>query len=337
MWNWRFWKRSKYSRNQQKARYHQYSSDRDKNIVAGIIDIRTAIDRVANAQHARHNQTDRHERAKAKRDWITITALIIAAGVAAWGILRGHWDTERALADARETARQQHVDTLAALAKTEQTIAALNDQGAALKKSAEASERSADLSESAQRAWVAPLNYHFVNLADPDDPLKIGLSFQNVGREPARNTKMRTITGIIPLASIIPPIQWHDLSSWYNSREVNPKTLCSHFVETKQSVVVYPSTLNVITQTTSKWKIDQGIADRLGIDKDIPLPIEDIKSGRFIYFVGGCATYASLGKTRFSSFCAYVTPIPDRDISQWTFSACPVGNDDWTQSDNDGR
>jgi hypothetical protein len=119
MWKWGFRGKSKYSRNQQETQYYQNASDRDKNIITGIIDIRAVIDRVANAQQARHNQADRHERAKAKRDWITILALAGAAAVAAWGILRSHSDTERALRDARRVANQQHDDTLNALSRAD--------------------------------------------------------------------------------------------------------------------------------------------------------------------------------------------------------------------------
>jgi hypothetical protein len=120
MWKWRLRENSKHIKKQQETRYYKTTSDSDKNIVTGITGIHATIDRVANAQQARYSQTDRHERAKAKRDWITISALLVAAGVAAWGIIRSHSDTERALSDARRVANQQHDDTLNALSRADE-------------------------------------------------------------------------------------------------------------------------------------------------------------------------------------------------------------------------
>jgi hypothetical protein len=120
MWKWRFREKPKQIGKQQETRYYNNTSDSDKNIVSGITGIRATIDRVANAQQARYNQIDRHERAKRTRDWITILALLVAAGVAAWGIIRSHSDTERALRDARTVAKQQHNDTLNALSRADE-------------------------------------------------------------------------------------------------------------------------------------------------------------------------------------------------------------------------
>jgi hypothetical protein len=107
MWQWRFWEKPKHRRNQQESWYHQTPADNDKNIITSIIGIRTVIDRVANAQQARHNQTDTHERARKKREYGTIAALVLAAAVAVWGIIQSHKDTAKALREAHITADQQ--------------------------------------------------------------------------------------------------------------------------------------------------------------------------------------------------------------------------------------
>jgi hypothetical protein len=128
MWQWRFWEKAKHRWDQQESGYYQTASNQDKNIITGILGIRTVIDRVAGAQQARHDQADRHESAKAKRDWWTILALAGAASVAAWGILQSHSDTKRALRDAQAVAAQQHSDTLAALSRTDALTAATQSQ-----------------------------------------------------------------------------------------------------------------------------------------------------------------------------------------------------------------
>jgi hypothetical protein len=80
---------------------------------------------------------------------------------------------------------------------------------------------------------------------------------------------------------------------------------------------------------TSKYHIDKQVAARLGIDPNNPLPVDDIKSAKAIYFIVGCFSYESLGTARHSSFCALANPEGGGSIDRWQFSACPVGNDDW--------
>src|SRR5271169_1519879 len=124
----RIGEKPEYRRNQEHTAQHKEGATRYENIIASVVGIRTVIDRVANTQQARHQQTDTHERARRKREFGTIAALIIAAGVAAWGIIQSHSDTKKALTDARITAAQQHTDTLTALAKTDDTITAMKTQ-----------------------------------------------------------------------------------------------------------------------------------------------------------------------------------------------------------------
>jgi hypothetical protein len=81
---------------------------------------------------------------------------------------------------------------------------------------------------------------------------------------------------------------------------------------------------------TTKYSVDKSIAATLRISADTSLPTEDIRAATAIYFIIGCFSYDTLGIERFSSFCAFLNPSGGgKDISQWTFSACPLGNDDW--------
>jgi hypothetical protein len=80
--------------------------------------------------------------------------------------------------------------------QTDQTIGILRDQVAALKKSAEGSEKAADatkrsveIAEATQRAWIAPVKFEFAKPVDAEDPLRVRVFYQNIGREPAKAAK----------------------------------------------------------------------------------------------------------------------------------------------------
>jgi hypothetical protein len=94
-----------YRRKREHAAQHEQEAGRYRNVISTISGIRTVIDRVADTQKSRYNQTDVHEKARRKREFLTIAALVIAAGVTAWGILQSHSDTRKALRDARDVAR----------------------------------------------------------------------------------------------------------------------------------------------------------------------------------------------------------------------------------------
>jgi hypothetical protein len=111
-----------YRRSRENAANHKKEADRYKNVISTIIGIRTVIDRVADTQKARYNQTNTHEIARKKREIGTIAALVFAGAVAVWGTLQSHSDTQKALSDARGVADRQHDDTLTALAKTDAAI-----------------------------------------------------------------------------------------------------------------------------------------------------------------------------------------------------------------------
>ena len=186
MWKWRFWKKTRYRWNQQETRYYQDASNQDKNIIAIIIGIRTVIDRLASTQQDYYNQTDRRERAKAKRDWLTIVALASAAGVAAWGITQSHSDTNRALDEAHATATQQHTDTLSALNKTDDTIAVLREQTRAMRDQLD--EMRLQLS-AVQRAWIKITEIKLatpgLNIDNDGALLQISLKVRNTGNIPS--------------------------------------------------------------------------------------------------------------------------------------------------------
>ncbi|MFI4948616.1 MAG: hypothetical protein ACHQC9_07435 [Alphaproteobacteria bacterium] len=101
-----------YRRERENSNQKEEERQRYESVIAAINGIRAPINGVSNTQEARYKQTDTHERRRRNREIGTIIALLLAAVVAACGILQSHSDTRRVLKDARLAADQQHRDTL---------------------------------------------------------------------------------------------------------------------------------------------------------------------------------------------------------------------------------
>jgi hypothetical protein len=197
------------------------------------------------------------------------------------------------------------------------TDAALHKSADAVSDAAKAVSRSVDIAEATERAWIAPVRFALAAPADSDDPLKVRVSYQNVGREPARSAKNWLGYGYIPLSPPLPsPANWGELPGWYASPAVQPKEICEHLGKIHKTSVVYPSTTIGFSIDTTK-------------DPALPIPVEEIKQQHAVYFVVGCFSYETVGRTRFSSFCAFLAPSAAKDFAEWGFNACPVGNDDY--------
>jgi hypothetical protein len=292
---------SKYRRKQQEAAQHQEEVSRYQKIIADAIGTRTAIDRMADTQKQRYDQTNTHERARKWREYGTIAALFLAAGVAAW-----------ALCDARIAANQQHKDTLTALSKTDAAIAES-------RRLADAANKSANLAEASARAWVAPIKFEFAHPTDTKDPLKVRVGILNVGKEPARAFEHYTAVGYI-VSPTLPADSWSQLPEWKtNSFLQEPQTMCKRPSDAGQQIVLYPSA-------------------NFGIKLEIPittqLPVDDIEQGRTVYFVMGCLIYESVKRIRYSTFCYFANPVNQgSNLAEWSFVPCPIGNDDYTEGD----
>jgi hypothetical protein len=183
-----------YRRKRESIAHHKENAERYRNLVAGIVGIRADMDRVAHTQQARQKQTDTHERAKARREYGTVGALVAAAGVAAWGIIQAHGDTNRALRDAQTVAERQHEDTLTVLGKTDSQIAALQTQ-------AEIMRGQLNIMVDQKRPWVGT----HISLLDPviftdwnnNKGVNIRLKFvlKNYGDSPAINVRLSSNCG----------------------------------------------------------------------------------------------------------------------------------------------
>jgi hypothetical protein len=207
------------------------------------------------------------------------------------------------------TAIIQHYDTIDAIRATNRFADAAEAQ-------ASAANKSADLSESAARAWVAPIRFEFAHPTDAADPLKVRVAIQNVGREPARALTHYLGTGVINSPSL-PVAQWSELPDWAGSTFLEPHEICKALKESANYAAIYPS-------TSSSFLFDIPIVSQL--------PVDEIEHKRTVYFVGGCFSYESLHRRRYTTFCAFPNPEGHGDnFAEWPFSACPKGNDDYTE------
>jgi len=191
--------------------------------------------------------------------------------------------------NARETSTQQARDTKTSLDLT--------------KKAADAAKRSADIAEAGVRAWVAPINFVFANLSDPDNPLKVRILYQNVGREPAIGVKIATRLLTLRNVTLLHN-HWTDLPNW-KDRALSSKD---------------PS-------LTFENSIDTGVWN---IEEISPDAATEIKSLHAVFILRGCFSYETVGVRKNSSFCVFLNPAAGgKDISEWHFSACPAGNDEY--------
>jgi hypothetical protein len=313
MRGFRFWEEREYkekqevaAENRDRAKYHE---DSTRSITA----VAAQIDRIATGQQARRDQRERHETHRGRREWITIAAISATAIFALLTMIVTHVDTMRVIKAARTAAAEQHNDTVVALSKTDAAIAES-------RRLADAANKSANLAEAASRAWVAPIRFEFAHPADGTDPLKVRIAIQNVGREPARALTHKLGTAFIESPSL-PVAQWGDLPEWMSNISLEPSELCKSVEEAANYSVLYPS-------NTSAFLLDIPITSN-------PLPIEEIKNKRRVYIIGGCFSYLSLGRRRYTTFCAFPNPAGHGDkIEEWAFSACPKGNDDYTEGES---
>jgi hypothetical protein len=187
----------------------------------------------------------------------------------------------------------------------------IKDSADAAKTSADAARRTVDVSEDGVRAWIAPTNFSFVDLNNANDPLRVRVSYQNVGREPAIKVKNRSPSAIITNVTE----QWGTLSNWHEEM-FKPENICVDMNKTDVTSVVYPTT-NVSAE------IYIPTFDKM----DRSTLLTRVKEQRAIYIVMGCFTYETLKNEKYSAFCGVLMPDTNKDISNWHFGPCPAGNE----------
>jgi hypothetical protein len=241
-----------------------------------------------------------------------VTLAFAAAAAAAWQSYRLAELTQMAITNADTESKRQATDTQAALNLTKQA--------------ADAATRSADVAETGVRAWVAPVTFTLANIADTKEPLNTRISYQNLGRQPARNVRNWLTLDHIS-SSNLPSTQWEALQEWQDVSRFGPKEICRN-VFSKDTSVLYPT-----SQPTLSFDVK---GNAIG-DYKFPDPgtfeywalVTEVKEQRAVLIAKGCFVYETLGKTRHSTFCVFLQPIPGKDISAWVFAVCPVGNDDY--------
>ena len=62
---------------------------------------------------------------------------------------------------------------------------------------------------------------------------------------------------------------------------------------------------------------------------DVQVLFDEVKNQKSIYYVAGCLSYETLKERKNTTFCALLIPVVGKDITQWHFGACPIGNDDF--------
>ncbi|MFZ0509260.1 MAG: hypothetical protein WAM29_14610 [Methylocella sp.] len=178
--------------------------------------------------------------------------------------------------------------------------------------------------EQNQRAWIAPLKFSFVNLNDATDPLKVRILYQNIGRESAKTLKNVRKIGYIRTPNPASPAKWDELPVWESEKSFRRDEICKGITEIHKTSVVYPS-------PTFAFAIDIGMSEDATFPNSlIPVLFNEVKEQHTVLFVTGCFSYKTMNRTRYSTFCVYLNPAAGgKDINEWGFSVCPIGNDDY--------
>jgi len=252
------------------------------------------------AEKKKQNLTDRAAKSTARATWAiaALTLVTIGVGISQYVIF------SRQLDEMRSTGGQ-----------TDRLIEANRNLAAA-------AIRQADTAEVSQRAWLAPTQFSFIDLNYAADPLRVRMLYQNVGREPAKNVRNWLVSGYIRDPKPPEASKWTANPIWRTNTAFDSHDLCSKVRSETQSVI-YP---------TPAFGQSVDISGGSGWDSptaSVEVLFEEIRNQLSIYVVMGCLSYETLGRRRNSSFCAFLMPIPGKEIAQWQFSACPIGNDDF--------
>jgi hypothetical protein len=156
------------------------------------------------------------------------------------------------------------------------------------------------VAQDAQRSWITPTDVHL------DSPLKEGMdinitvSYQNIGRDPAREL---TINGA-PVTYFMEP----GTNPW-------PENItCKDVTPIQGGEVVFPS-------SSATWAREFSYASR-------PIgSISLITSLARTLFFHGCIGYETLGKFHKTKFCYILKPKSkgEVDTMKWNFVHCPTG------------
>ena len=160
-----------------------------------------------------------------------------------------------------------------------------------------------ELAREARRAWIVPTGARFDEKPIAGRDIRIVITFQNPGNEPAFD-----VFHIWEWSEQPFPVEFDILrrTKWPTQFfcDVDP-------LRTVARRTIYPSTKN----ETSLHLFYHG--------PDF-LPAS-VVSGASSFYVHGCFRYRTLGRIRSSPYCLYLKPDRDQPIEQWKFAFCPTG------------
>jgi hypothetical protein len=245
-------------------------------------------------------------RAHVAHEWVNIVAAMIVATatVVYTYVAYSQWRTMRdQLAEMRSSSEQ-----------TAATIAALQEQAAALKTQLGLLQDSNHISETALasnlRAWLAPgaivSNTDLGNSAFPT----LQVDILNFGRQPAENiiASLHLDYGDMSKEKDVSPTTFPVWSEHAN--ELAWESSCKSAQPSDGTALVYPSAQAQMSTTVSDRSID----------------LREIRAARKLLVVWGCFGYRTFGTVHHTSLCEYLNPDPARSIREWTYRFCPAGN-----------
>lgn len=155
---------------------------------------------------------------------------------------------------------------------------------------------------SSQRAWLAPMNVAIEAPYANGNEMKFVVYYQNVGREPAINSRWAIRLLSVIASPLNPP---SDLGS-------SNADLCKIAEVSQSRTSNYPS-------DAAQYK--------LYYSRTMKEPIGKIISGNEIAYIEGCFRYETYGITRESRFCFFWISTESKNWQEWEWRFCPKGNE----------
>lgn len=175
------------------------------------------------------------------------------------------------------------------------------------RKASEAATKSVALAEksliAANRAWIAPDAVIILNKLALGKPLNLGITYRNIGKEPATDVTYTFVAGRIVAKEQYPEWSASDLG-------VPENKMCEEQF-TGDVGVAYPNS-----------------PDRYAVTYTIEPEFTDtfIIKAQTTYFVQGCIKYQTLGTIHHAAYCFYMHSVVGIPPEKWNFRFCPTGN-----------
>jgi hypothetical protein len=171
--------------------------------------------------------------------------------------------------------------------------------------------------DAANRAWIAPVNIGFPGTTVAGKPIRLDITVDNVGKEPARDVQKNFVFRPFPISAM------KDGSAM---NVVAKSDACKDLMPSPQALVIYPGGEKTFHASWYPANIAYTPPSGTPPFGATPMTLDTYNAfmnGKQALVVQACVAYTSLGKRRYSAFCHYYVPGYSKGDE---FNSCDKGN-----------